>query len=203
MESARQTISLPDCSGDRAKSATHAAKDRARCGILGVPHAGPVRRLHMHAPERSKRNRTALGTHAVAIAPRRLGRFGERFVDGHSRAFRRIFCRSSALLQILRAHRTARPTYQTWRPRDRVSGSSVPRPARLDTRPQRASTRTGCRRFPMNDEVPSEILSMQQHNQRARNGTNKTSKDVQDSDVQAGGGVKALLIGLREAGGPG
>jgi hypothetical protein len=57
--------------------------------------------------------------------------------------------------------------------------------------------------LPRRDEAPSEILPTQEHSQRARNGTNKTSKGVQDSDAYVGGGGKALLIGLREAGGPG
>ena len=38
--------------------------------------------------------------------------------------------------------------------KDRVSGSSVPRPARFDTRPRCGSTRTDCRPLPRNSEAP-------------------------------------------------
>lgn len=50
------------------------------------------------------------------------------------------------------------PTASSLSSKDRVSGSSAPRPARFDTRPQHGSTRTGCRPLPRNDEVPPEII---------------------------------------------
>jgi len=38
------------------------------CGMLGICRSVEVHRFDMHAPERSKSNRTALGAHAIAIA---------------------------------------------------------------------------------------------------------------------------------------
>ena len=76
--------------------------------------------------------------------------------------------------------------------KDRASGSNAPLPARFDTRPQHGSIRAGCRPLPRNDEVPSEILPVQQENQRARNGTRtKYPIGVQDSDAYPGRGLIA------------
>ena len=64
--------------------------------------------------------------------------------------------------------------------KDRASGSSSPFPARLDTKPQHASTKTGWP-LPWNGAVPSEIVL--QENQRTQNEMRtKYPKDVQDSD---------------------
>jgi hypothetical protein len=155
-----------------------------RCGILGVPHAAPVHRLHMHAPERAKRNRTAVCTHAVAITPRPLGLVRLPVLRLPFRLFSGAI---SANLPHARADPPrspdGAPTASNLPSKERVCGSSAQLPARFDTRPQHGSTRTDCRLLPRNDEVPSEILPVQQENQRARNGTRtKYQKDVQDSD---------------------
>ena len=130
-----------------------------RCRILGVPHAAPVHRLHMYAPERAKRNRTAVRTHAVAIAPRPLGlvrlpvlRLPFRLFSGAISANLPYACADPPRSP------DGAPTASNLPSKDRVSGSSAPRPARFDTRPQHGSTRTGCRPLPSYDEAPPVIL---------------------------------------------
>ena len=51
-----------------APNAQRMRRKTKRRGILGVPHAAPVHRFDMHAPERPKSNRFAVRAHAVAIA---------------------------------------------------------------------------------------------------------------------------------------
>lgn len=41
-----------------------------RCGVLSMPHAAPVHRFDMHAPERPKSNRFAIRARAITIASR-------------------------------------------------------------------------------------------------------------------------------------
>ena len=81
-----------------------------RSGILGKPHAAPVHRFNMHAPERSKSDRTAVRTHAVAIsrrpfAPLRLPLFALPYLFFPAQ-FLQMF---RTLVQILRAHQMACP----------------------------------------------------------------------------------------------
>jgi hypothetical protein len=138
-----------------APNPQHMRRNTERCGILGVPHAAPVHRFDMHAPERLKSHRTAIRTHAVAIAPRPLGLFGCAFFGCRSGFFRCDFCKSSARLR----RSSALSRWRAHRIKLAVERScSAPRPARFDTRPQHGSTRTGCRPLPGNDEAPSEIL---------------------------------------------
>src|SRR6266566_9879307 len=69
-----------------------------RCGILGMPHAAPVHRFDMRAPESAKSNRTAIATHAVAIARGFLSRFGWPFFGFHPSSSPNNFCKFSARL---------------------------------------------------------------------------------------------------------
>jgi hypothetical protein len=87
-----------------------------RCGILGVPHAAPIHRFDMHAPERLKSHRTAVGPHAVAIAPRPLGRVRLPVLRLPSRLFPAQFLQIfRTLVQIVRAQQMTRPPHQTCR----------------------------------------------------------------------------------------
>jgi hypothetical protein len=114
-----------------------------RCGILGVPHAAPVHRLHMHAPERAKRNRTAVRTHAVAIASRPLGLVRLPVLRLPFRLFpARVLQIFRTLAQIPCAHQMARPPHQTCRRKIvfptvvlRVKSASIP--SRNMVRPER------------------------------------------------------------------
>src|ERR1700724_979817 len=51
-----------------APNAQRMGRQTERRGVLGMPHAAPVHRFDMHAPERPKSNRFAVRAHAVAIA---------------------------------------------------------------------------------------------------------------------------------------
>ena len=81
-----------------------------RCGILGKPHAAPVQRFDMHAPERSKRDWTAVRAHTVTIAwrPPAALRLPVLALPFHRfpAQFLQVFC---MLAQILRAQQMARP----------------------------------------------------------------------------------------------
>jgi hypothetical protein len=118
-----------------APNAQRMRRQTERCGVLGVPHAAEVHRFDMHAPERLKSQRTAVRTHAVAIAPRPLGPVRLRVLRLPFRLlpaqFLQIF---RTLAQILRAHQMARPPHQTCRRKIvfpavvlRVQSASIPR----------------------------------------------------------------------------
>ena len=124
-----------------------------------MSHSAEVYRFDMHAPERLKCNRTAVRTHAVAIAPRPPLTLRRLLLLLPFRCFpgqiTQMFC---TLTQIVRAQQMARPQHQTLSSRDRVSGSSAPLSTRFDTRSQHGSTKTGCWPLPRNGVVPSEGL---------------------------------------------
>ena len=116
-----------------------------RCGTLGVPNAAPVHLLHMHAPERAKRNRTAVRAHAVAIAPRPLGPVRLPVLRLPSRHFPAQFLQIfRAFARILRALQMARPHHQRCC-REVAAVAIVLRVQRFDTMPRHARTSTGCR----------------------------------------------------------
>jgi hypothetical protein len=169
---------------DRAKSATHGAKDRA----LRHTRRAPCRSSSSppHACSRTREAQSDRCPYArcsdCAEAP---------WVASAVASSTAVPAFSGAISADL-PHACAdpprspdgAPTASNLPSKDRVSGSSAPRQERFHTRPQHGSTRTGCRPLPRNDEVPSEILPVQQENQRARNGTRtKYQKDVQDSDA--------------------
>src|SRR6476620_2660908 len=131
-----------------------------RCGILGVPHAAPVHRLHMHAPERAKRNRTAGCPYARCSDCAEVS-----WVASAASSSTAVPALSGAISADL-PHACAdpprsadgAPTASTSPSKDRVGGNSPPRPERFDTKPQHARTRTGCWPLPRNGEAPSVIL---------------------------------------------
>jgi hypothetical protein len=140
-----------------------------RCGVLGLLGAAPVRRLDMHALERAKRNRTAVRTRAVAIAPRPLGSLSAASSSAAVMAF-------SGAISANHPHACADPprsadgvpTAAMSPSKGRVDGNRLPRPERFDTKPQHAQTRTGCRLLPGNDEAPSVILRATKETQLER-----------------------------------
>src|SRR5262245_44862076 len=112
-----------------------------RGGIFRKPHAAPVHRLHMHAPERLKSNRTGVRAHAVAIARRSCPRLQLPLLCAALSAFS-----GENFADVLHAYATlpcsadGAPTASNLSSRDRAAGSSAPLRARCDTRRQRGST---------------------------------------------------------------
>ena len=152
-----------------------------RCGVLGLPHTAEVHRFDMHAPERLKRQRTAVRTHAVAIGPRPLGLVRLPVLRLPFRLFPARFLQIfRTLAQILRAHQMARPAHQTCR-RNIVFLAVVPASRAL---PYQAATwfdQNGLSAFA--HERRGAIGDSPQQ-QRSRNGARtKYQKDVQDSDA--------------------
>jgi hypothetical protein len=144
--------------GDRVKYAASAVRDQ-RYGMLGKSHSDEVHRFDMHAPERLKRNRAVVRVHAVTIAPRPPFGASTAFSSAAVSALSwgqipQMFC---TFAQIVRAQQMARPPHRTCR-RKIVLPAVVLRFQRLDTKPQHASTETGCWPLPRNGAVPSEIL---------------------------------------------
>jgi hypothetical protein len=87
-------------------------KDRAPRHIRRAPcrsSSSP----HMHAPERAKRNRTVVRTHAVAISPRSLGSLRRPVLRLPFRLFPAQFLQIfRTLAQILRVQQMARSKHQ-------------------------------------------------------------------------------------------
>ena len=114
-----------------------------RCGVLRKPHAAPVHRLYVHAPERLNRNRTGVRAHAVTIARRSCPRLQPpllvllfwRFL----RQISQTFC---AVTQLFLTQQMARPPHQACR-REIVPAAVVLRfkraaiPGRNVVRPER------------------------------------------------------------------
>lgn len=77
-----------------------------RCGIFGKPHAAPVQRFDMHAPERAKSDWTAVCAHTVTVARRPPRAHRRRHLRRVPTQFLQMF---RTFTEILRAHQMADP----------------------------------------------------------------------------------------------
>jgi hypothetical protein len=145
-----------------------------RGGVLGMPHAAPVHRLHMHAPERPQSDRTIVGARAKAMAygPSALLRPAVAAVASKLflAQFPQIF---RTLAQSFRTYQMAHPLLER-RPRKVALAAIFVRPRdALDTRPQHTPTSTDSYPFPRNVDPPSVILHANEGTRRAAHCTSQ------------------------------
>ena len=99
-----------------APDAQRMRRQTKRCAVLRKPHAAPVHRLYMHAPERLKRNRTGVRAHAVTIARRSCPRLQLPLLVllfwRFPRQISQMFC---TVTQLFLAQQTTRPPHQACR----------------------------------------------------------------------------------------
>jgi hypothetical protein len=177
-----------DCSKQRH---TNHEQPVERCSIFRIPHAAPVHRFDMHAPERLKSNRAAVGPHAVAISwrprpPLRLYFFVVPVLHFRGKFRRRSEClrRSSALSRWC-AHRNQTGRRKIVFPAVMLRFQRASIPGRNMVRPERLSAFAQERRGAIGDSP------VQQENQSPKLTRTKYPKHVQDSDGYAGGRVMA------------